>query len=286
VTPEALALVLTAAVLHALWNLAAKSVVTDRLAFIWLYVVASAAVWLPVAVVWIVVADEEPAWVWLGAAAVTAVLHIGYQLALQRGYAEGDLNLVYPLARGTGPLLTFVVAVALLGERPGVLAACGVLMVVAGVLVISIAPGGSHRPVGPGVRWGLATGAAIAAYTLWDSHAVTTLEVPPVPYFVLGLVIQVPALTLMLGRGLSAVPGVWRDARLPVLAVALLSPLAYILVLEAMRTTPVSLVAAARESSIVVGALLGWLVLGEERPLHRVLGSALVAAGIAAIVLG
>ena len=95
-----------------------------------------------------------------------------------------------------------------------------------------------------------------------------------------------PALTLMLGRGLGAVPGVWREARLAVLAVALLSPLAYILVLEAMRSTPVSLVAAARESSIVVGALLGWLVLGEARPLHRLVGAAVVAAGIAAIVLG
>jgi drug/metabolite transporter (DMT)-like permease len=286
VSPEALALVLTAAVLHALWNLAAKGVVTDRLAFIWVYVVVSAAVWVPVAVVWVVVADERPDWVWLGAAAVTAVLHIGYQLALQRGYAEGDLNLVYPLARGTGPLLTFVVAVGLLGERPSVLAACGVLLVVAGVLVISIAPGASRRPVGPGVRWGLATGAAIAAYTIWDSHTVTTLDVPPVPYFVLGLVLQVPALTLMLGRGFDAVPRVWRKARQAVLAVALLSPLAYILVLQAMRTTPVSLVAAARESSIVVGALLGWLVLKEARPLHRLVGAAVVAAGIAAIVLG
>jgi drug/metabolite transporter (DMT)-like permease len=286
VGPEALALVLTAAVLHALWNLAAKGVVTDRLAFIWVYVVVSAVVWVPVAVVWVVVADERPAWVWLGAAAVTAVLHIGYQLALQRGYAEGDLNLVYPVARGTGPLLTLVVAVGVLGERPGVVAGCGVLLVVAGVLIISIAPGGRHRPVGPGVRWGLATGAAIAAYTVWDSHAVTTLHVPPVPYFVLGLVLQVPALTLMLGRGLGIVPGVWREARLAVLAVALLSPLAYILVLEAMRSTPVALVAAARESSIVVGALLGWLVLGEARPLHRLIGAAVVAAGIAAIVLG
>ena len=285
-SPEALALVLTAAVLHALWNLAAKGVVTDRLAFIWVYVVVSAAVWVPVAVVWVVVADERPDWVWLGAAAVTAVLHIGYQLALQRGYAEGDLNLVYPLARGTGPLLTLVVAVAVLGERPGVVAGCGVLLVVAGVLIISIAPGRRHRPVGAGVRWGLATGAAIAAYTLWDSHAVTALDVPPVPYFVLGLMLQIPALTLMLGRRIRAVPGVWRDARIPVLAVALLSPLAYILVLEAMRSTPVSLVAAARESSIVVGALLGWLVLGEARPLYRLIGAAVVAAGIAAIVLG
>ena len=212
-------------------------------------------------------------------------MHIGYQLALQRGYAEGDLNLVYPLARGTGPLLTFVVAVGVLGERPGVLAAVGVLLVVAGVLLISVTPEGATAP-GPGVRWGLVTGAAIAAYTVWDSHAVTDLDVPPVPYFVLGLALQVPALTLMLGRRSRRRPRRLARRGPPALAVALLSPLAYILVLEAMRSAPVALVAAARESSIVVGALLGWLVLGEARPLHRLVGAAVVAAGIAAIVLG
>ena len=72
----------------------------------------------------------------------------------------------------------------------------------------------------------------------------------------------------------------------PALAVALLSPIAYILVLRAMQEAPVALVAAARESSIVVGALLGWLVLGEARGAHRLAGSVVVAAGIAAIVVG
>ena len=109
---EALALVLAAAVLHALWNLAAKGVTEDRLLFIWMYASLSAAIWLPIAVVWVVVYDERPTWTWLGAAALSAAMHIAYQLVLQRGYAEGDLNLVYPIARGTGPLLTFVVAVA------------------------------------------------------------------------------------------------------------------------------------------------------------------------------
>ena len=164
------------------------------------------------------------------------------------------------------------------------LAACGVLLVVAGVLVISIAPSDS-RTRRPGRALGLATGAAIAAYTVWDSHAVTALDVPPVPYFVLGLVLQVPALTLMLGRGLRAVPasGAKRDSRCWPWPCSRRSPTSWC---WRRCATPVALVAAARESSIVVGALLGWLVLGEARPLHRLAGSALVAAGIAAIVLG
>jgi drug/metabolite transporter (DMT)-like permease len=224
--------------------------------------------------------------VWLGAAALSAAMHIGYQLALQRGYAEGELNVVYPVARGTGPLLTFVVAATVLDERPGVVAGIGVLLVVVGVLLISWSPGAAHGNPWPGVVWGLLTGVAIAAYTLWDSHAVTALAVPPVAYFVVGLVCQVPALSLMAGARLREVRIARPRLARPALVVALLSPAAYILVLRAMQLAPVALVAAARESSIVVGALVGWLVLQEARPLHRLAGSAVVAAGIAAIVIG
>jgi drug/metabolite transporter (DMT)-like permease len=284
---EALALVLAAALLHALWNLAAKGVTEDRLLFIWMYAGLSAVIWLPIAVVWVVVSDERPTWTWLGAAALSASMHIAYQLVLQRGYAEGDLNLVYPIARGTGPLLTFVVAVAVLGERPGVVAALGVLLVVAGVLLISYSPRRRHGSgTRAGVFWGAVTGVTIAAYTLWDSHAVTDLDVPPVTYFVLGLLCQVPALTVMANGKLRGVRRAWPALWRPAVAVALLSPLAYIFVLRAMQEAPVALVAAARESSIVVGAIFGWLVLKESRPVHRMIGSLVVAAGIAAIVLG
>ena len=285
-SPEALALVLTAAVLHALWNYVAKGVTEDRLLFIWTYSMLGAVLLLPVGVVWVVLSDESPSLVWVGAAAFSAALHIVYQLTLQRGYAEGDLNLVYPLARGIGPLLTFVVAVTVLGEQPGVVAGVGVALVVAGVLVISWSPRATHGNPWPGVLWGSLTGVAIAAYTLWDSHTVTDLEVPPLPYFALNVVLQVPVLTLMARRRIPQVRHAWPRLVRPALAVAVLSSIAYLLVLVAMQQAPVSLVAAARESSIVVGALLGWLALGETRGGHRLAGSAVVAAGICAIVLG
>jgi drug/metabolite transporter (DMT)-like permease len=286
VGPGALALVLTAAVLHALWNYAAKGVTEDRLLFIWTYAVLCAVLCLPVGVVWVLVADERPQLVWVGAAALSAAMHIAYQLTLQRGYAAGDLNLVYPLARGTGPLLTFVVAVTVLGERPGLLGALGVLLVVAGVLLISWSPRATHGNPWPGVVWGTLTGVTIAAYTVWDSHVVTDLDVPPLPYFVLNIVLQVPALTLMARRRIPRFRQAWPALARPALVVAVLSPVAYVLVLIAMQHAPVALVAAARESSIVVGALLGWLALGEARGAHRLAGSVVVASGIAAIVVG
>src|SRR6185437_9616312 len=108
------------------------------------------------------------------------LLHLAYFVLLQRGYAEGDMSVVYPLARGTGPLLSVLFAVVLLGERPGAVALAGALAVVAGVFVIgglgSSSGSGGRRA---GVGYGLVTGITITAYTLWDAHAVTTLTVPP-----------------------------------------------------------------------------------------------------------
>jgi drug/metabolite transporter (DMT)-like permease len=286
VSGAALALVLTAALLHATWNLAVKGVSGDRVAFVWTYIVASSAIWAPVGVVWVLVTGERPTWWWPAAALVSGALHVVYQLVLQRGYAEGDLNLVYPLARGSGPLLTFVVAVVVLGQRPGPVEVAGIGAVVAGVVLISL--GGRALHPREGVVWGLATGATIASYTLWDNHAVNGLDVPPVPYFALGLVLQLPLLTVLLRRRPDPVPvrEVWAAARTPALTVALLSPLAYLLVLRAMQLAPVALVAAARESSIVVGAAFGWLVLREPRPARRLLGAVVVLAGIGLIAIG
>ena len=283
---QALALVLTAALLHAVWNLAAKRIDgADGVTFVWLYVVGSVAVWVPVAVVWVIVRHETPTWTWWYAAALTGAFHTVYQLVLQTGYERGDLNLVYPVARGTGPLLTFVVAVSLLGERPAPVSVAGVVAVLVGVLVIASGPASGRHPRLSGILWGAATGAAIAAYTLWDDHSVNALAVPPVPYFALGLLLQLPGLTLI-RRGRGSVREVWRLTRGPVVVVAVLSPLAYLLVLRAMQLAPVSLVAPARETSIVIGALFGWWVLHEPHPARRAIGAVVVLAGIAAIVAG
>jgi drug/metabolite transporter (DMT)-like permease len=290
VSGTALALVLTAAVLHATWNLAIKGAGgEDRVAFVWLYIVVCSAIWTPIGVVWVVVTGESPTWWWLGAPLVSALLHVVYQLALQRGYAEGDLNLVYPLARGAGPLLTFLFAVTVLDQHPGPAEVAGVLAVIGGVLLISL--GGQMGRLAAdraGVIWGLATGATIAAYTLWDNHSVNGLDLSPVPYFVLNIVLQLPFLAVLLVRRRDPTPvrEVWTSARTAALTVALLSPVAYLLVLRAMQLAPVALVAAARESSIVVGAVFGWLVLREPRPARRLVGAVVVLAGIGLIAIG
>ena len=161
-------------------------------------------------------------------------------------------------------------------------------MVVAGVVVIATGRVGAarHEARRAGLAYGIGTGAAIAAYTLWDDHAVNALAVPPLPYFALGLLAQCLLLAPATWRQRVRAGEVWRTHRRQVVVVAVLSPLAYVLVLQAMRMAPVSLVAPARETSIVVGSLLAWLVLREPHPARRLVGSAVVLVGIGMLVAG
>ena len=160
-------------------------------------------------------------------------------------------------------------------------------MVIGGIVVVATgrSVAGRHG-IRAGVVWGTATGIAIAAYTLWDSYSVTTLGLPPVGYFVTTCLWQVLLMTpTLLRRHREDVVPVVRSHGREVLLVAALSPLAYVLVLEAMRTAPVSLVAPVRESSIVVGSLLAWWLFMEPDPLRRMLGAAIVLAGIVLIAV-
>jgi drug/metabolite transporter (DMT)-like permease len=283
VNPAAIGLVLTAALAHAAWNFSAKRASTGGALFVWMYQAASAVICLPVAVAALVLTDVTPQWSWLLAAGVSAVLHVAYGLVLQQGYAVGDMSVVYPVARGSGPLLSVIAAVAFLGERPGALALVGAACVVAGVLVVGLGQKKVH--LGPSLFWGGLTGLTIAAYTLWDAHSVNGLAVPPLIYFSTGAIIQSLILAPHAVRNRSKMAALWREHRVDVLVIAVLSPAAYIAVLYAMRIAPVSMVAPARELSIVFGSLIAWRWLNEPDPLRRLTGAAIVLAGVAAIAV-
>ncbi|SFJ50912.1 EamA-like transporter family protein [Amycolatopsis regifaucium] len=287
----ALSLVLAAAVLHAGWNLAAKRIRGGGARFVWAYYSLSAVLLIPVMVISLVVEPQRPQWTWLLASAVTAVLHVAYGVVLQRGYAVGDLSVVYPLARGTGPLISVLAAVVLLGERPGPLGLVGAFLVVAGVLVIGSGRSPAHADAADrvarrkGVAYGLLTGLTIAAYTLWDAHSVASLGVPPIVYFGTGAIVQSLLMAPYALKDREEVSWLWREHKREVLLVGLLSPVAYLLVLYALQIAPVSLVAPARELSIVLGGLAAWLVLREANAVRRLAGSVVVLAGIAAIAM-
>ena len=286
--PAAVALVVGAAVAHAGWNLCAKRVADGGALFVWLAAAWSALLQLPVAVVVVVsvvsTGGSIPATWWL-AVVVSGLIHTGYFVILQRGYAVGDLSVVYPLARGTGPMLSVIAAIWLLGERPGPMALAGTVAVVLGIWVIG-GLGSSSASWATGVGYGLACGVTIATYTLWDAHAVTALAVPPLVLMAGSSMFE----TVLLGPYALArrreVAALWRDHKAAILAVAVLSPLAYLLVLFALRLAPVSLVAPARELSIVLGSVGAWLLLREPDPARRLVGAVIVLVGVAGIAAG
>jgi drug/metabolite transporter (DMT)-like permease len=278
----ALALVLVAAGAHAGWNLLAKTTPGGGAAFVWLAASLGATVLaLPAAML---LATSPP-----GAAAVafmagSGLLHATYFGCLQRGYRDGDLSLVYPLARGTGPLLATLAAIALLGERPGAVGLLGGAVVVGAVLSLALP---AARAGAPGTEWALLTGLTIAAYTLWDQHAVASLDVPPIAYFwatELGIVLALAPFALRDGG--APARDAWRTERRHALGVALLSGLAYVLVLYALTLAPVSYVAPARESSVLAGVALGVGVLGEADARRRLACAAAIVAGVLALGVG
>lgn len=279
-----LLVVVAAALLHATWNLAAKQAAVAGPPFVFAYNLFATAAYAPWAL-W-TLSRDGPEWTWTTAAWVVASggLHLVYSLVLQRGYQQADLSVVYPVARGTGPLLAAVGGFLFFGEEAGPFRLLGLAAVVAGILLI--ATNGAFRVFGTprgwtGVRWGAATGGFIAGYTTVDAFAVKVLGVSPVSldwcsnlfrFVVLG-----PVVLRRPGTFLDAMRGHWRAAAV----VGLISPLGYILVLEAYRRgAPVSVVAPARELSMTAAALLGLVVLREPVGPWRLIGCLILAAGV------
>ena len=170
-----LLLVVLAAFIHATWNLLSKRAAAGGAAFVFACNFVACVAYLPW-VGWVVV-HNELVWSWpvAGCLLVSATIHLAYGLCLQRGYQVADLSVVYPIARGTGPMLSSIGAFVVLRETPTSLGLFGLLAVVAGIGFISTQGDLSafRRPKGQeGVRWGFATGSLIASYTVVDGYGV------------------------------------------------------------------------------------------------------------------
>ena len=296
--PIALALVLTAALLHALWNIAAKKAGGNH-HFALLSVSMTVVLWAPVAL-WFGIGEWQR-WgvVEWAVLAASALVHVLYFTVLLTGYRKADLTVVYPVARGSGPLLASVGAVLVLGETITLLGGLGIVAVCGGVFLIAGGPRlwqGSgighanqqahaiaHARALAGVRWGAMTGALIAGYTVIDGYAVKVLLIGPVLVDYIGNVLRVPILlpaALRDRQGFAAASRTqWKHA----LVVAVLGPLAYILVLYALQMAPLSHVAPAREVSMLFAALIGGRLLGEGDRALRLAGAALIATGVIAL---
>jgi drug/metabolite transporter (DMT)-like permease len=281
-----LGLVISAAVAHAGWNFLAKGA-EGGAAFVWLSGVAGSVIYLPALMLSIALGPTDLGWEALGLMAGSGGLHAVYFVLLQRGYAVGDLSLVYPLARGTGPLLSTTAAIVVLGERPSLLAVAGGAIIVAAVFSLVLRPGQPLRQTGgEAALFALLTGVAIAAYTLWDKEAVGPAALAPIIYYWGTNLANVLVLSPWVARHPDRLRQAWATSRRQAAGVGVLSPLAYVLILYALARAPVSYVAPARETSILIGTLLGATVLGEGDSRRRVIAATAILLGVTALALG
>jgi uncharacterized membrane protein len=270
----ALALALGAAFLHAGWNVLLAGSRDAQ---------ASAAGML----VWGVALLAVPALVTGGVSseaipfiAGSAALELTYFVLLARAYAGGEVSVIYPIARGSAPVVVLVFGAIALSENVSLGAAVGILAVAAGVLLVGLGAfrfrfaTESAHPLRD-VWFGLAIGAVIASYTLVDSEAVEHAD--PIAY--LALVIAPCALVYPFVA--KTRPDL--SPRTALTAAATFG--AFLMVLAAFRLAPAAPVAAVRETSVVIAALLAAVVLHERVDRRRMAGAVLVAAGVAAIVL-
>jgi drug/metabolite transporter (DMT)-like permease len=294
----AIALVLVAAVLHAGWNVLLKTSGDTLWTAVRLQAIGT-AILLPIGIA---------AWLWNGRPAVSAeafglaiasgVVEAIYFVCLSAAYQRGALSLVYPLARGSAPLLAVAVGIFLLGERLAPLALAGVGCLLVGILLVA-RPWQALQSAGAAQRgaigFALATGASIATYSAIDRLGVRATE----PWLY-GSILAVAAttflaITVVVGRRVGFLapapvadpearpangprpPGPLRDAIAGVLALA-----AYLLVLVAYSIAPLATVAPLRESGIVLAAAWGTLRLGEASG-GREAGLRIAAAGLVVV---
>ena len=290
---SSLALVILAGLIHAVWNITAKKAGGDA-RFATFTGLLMALIWAPLGI-WLGW-DVLPTWgsVEWGLVVVSGVLHVLYYIALLRGYRKADLTVVYPLARGSGPLLSSLAAILMFGEQITALGVTGIFAVVAGVFFIA---GGTrlfraaHDPatqarIRTGMLYGLLTGVFIASYTVVDGYAVKFVLMSPILLDYYGNFVRLLFLLPTVLRDRVTAARHWREQWKHALVVAAISPIGYVLVLYAMKAAPLSHVAPAREVSMLFAALIGGQLLGERDRLARIAGAALIAFGVMALALG
>lgn len=272
--PELVALLLLAAVMHAGWNALVKSD-ADRLASLTAVMATGGLVGLAALPF---VPPLAPAA--LPYLLVSVVLHTAYSFFLVRSYAAGDLSHVYPIARGLGPLLVAVFSASLVDERLGPRDAAGVLLVSGGILSLAFANGMPRGATLQPTVYALATGLAIASYTLVDGLGVRSTP-NPLSYVAWLSFLEGPWMLglALLRRGVSLGPALRRSALRGAVG-GVVATAGYGIVLFALTRGAMANVAALRETSVLFASMIGTVWLGEAFGRRRAVAAALVAGGL------
>ena len=281
-----LVLVLIAAVLHASWNLLAKKT-KGKAPLIWLQYIAGNILYLPV--LGFLLSREHISWsqslLWFSLS--SSLLHLGYFMVLQKGYRSADLSVVYPLARGSGPVVSFIAAILFLHEPLKWSAVLGLLLIVGGVFIITGLSFNkeNNSKIKTGIIWGVLTGLFIALYTFNDTLAVKNYALSPVIFTMTTNLFSVVILAPFVLPQKEELKREIKTHKWIIVAIAVMSSAAYILVLQALKYAPLTVVAPARETSILLGVFMGSRVFNEEDGKRRLIASVLILGGIVALSL-
>ena len=271
--------VILAALLHASWNLIVK-LNLDR--FLALFLIQTMMGVLGMGMLLAFAFPAPASWPY---AITSGILHTGYNLFLARSYQTGDLSQVYPIARGTAPLMTLAGTWALAGEAVTPLTGAGILLLVIGIWATAISKERRFRLDGLTLFFALGTSVFVAAYTIVDGLG-ARVSGSPSGYAGLGFALD-GALLLAVGirmRGIGIIRTVapyWKSGAVG----AVLSAVAYWIVIWAMTLAPIAAVAALRESSILFVMLMSLFILKERVTWGRMAGGVLIVAGAAALRL-
>jgi uncharacterized membrane protein len=284
----ALVIVVVAAVFHASWNFLAKKS-KKKMAFIWWFLLIATIGYLPMFLYfWPRITVSPAGWICIVA---TGILHALYFWFMGGAYERGDLSLVYPLSRGSGPLLVPILAIIFLQERLSFVGVFGISLVIIGIylihlksfsLVSFVEPFRALR--GSASIWALCTGGTIAGYSLVDKVGVGLVYPPVYIYlmFVISLLLLSP---YVLTKQRDALKLEWLANKGPILVDGFLVLFTYLMILFAFRLSKVSYVVAAREVSIVFSAFMGIIWLKEKNACQKIAGTALIAFGVVFIGL-
>ena len=271
--------VLLGAACHAGWNAFLK-IKLEPFSAMALIATFSALVVLPVAP--FVGTPPLAAWPWLLA---SMVFHLGYYITLTEAYRTGDMSQVYPIARGTAPLMTAIIGTLFVGENVALLGWLGILALVSGVFLLSVRGGRDLHFDKRAVMFALATAVTICGYSVVDGIGARTAgsaHAYTVWLFILDGVMML--VFVLLRRGTAVLPdfaGFWLSG----LIGGTLSLAAYWIAIWAMTVAPIPLVAALRETSVLFAAVIAVVVLKEPLQRPRVIAALMIVAGLALIRL-
>lgn len=277
----ALTLVLTAALVHATWNYFLKKANATR-PFWWLVYIITAVITVPALFIYDPQALSNITPIGWLVISLSAPIHVIYGQVLQIGYKKSDYSIVYPTARGTGPLITVLCAVLILGDRPSFWGWIGIVLILASIVLLAMPHKQDKQTqdlrIRAGIFWGFLTGCFIAGYSFCDAWAVQQeTGLTPLSFYFPSIAVRAIVFApfiMMHANWKAESKEILTTPRLQkALAVVTVgSPLAYILVLYAMTIAPLAYVAPSREVGMMIGVVLGGLLLRERLSVTRLAG--------------